>query len=73
MSKPIFTLGIPNVILHEDLDRIRKELELKLDDYHVLVYLHNGEHVIFQCFNNENMTEINHEELKQLILDQIKL
>jgi hypothetical protein len=73
MSKPIFTLGLPGLITHEELDRTRYELERKLDDYHVLVYSHNGEDLIFQCFNDANYTEINHEELRQLIQDQIKL
>ena len=73
MAKPIFTLGLPGLIPHEEMDRIRQELDNKFDDYHVLVYSHNGEDLIFQCFNDENYTEINHEELRQLILDQIKL
>jgi hypothetical protein len=73
MAKPIFTLGIPNEISYEKLDQIRKELEIKFNDYHVLVYSHVGEDLIMQCFNNENYIDINHEELRQLILDKIKL
>ena len=71
MSKPIFTLGLPNLIEEEQFNTIKLDLETRLIDYHVLLYMHSGEDLIFQCFNNENYTEINHEELKELILNHI--
>jgi len=65
-SKPIFCVGMPKIRERVSQD-VRNELQLKMNDYHVLVYETNSNEPVFNCFNGENVSDIQIEELKALI------
>lgn len=74
MAKPIFCVGIPDIDL-DQLPGIQKHLEDQLsNDYYVIVYLFDGEKddIRFNCFNDKDFSEINFEELKEFINQQIQ-
>lgn len=72
MVKPILTVGVP-MLSHEQHEEIIKTLKKTIDDYHIIVYTNNtnGE-IIFEAFYEKDMSEIELEELKQLVTDSIK-
>ena len=67
-AKPIFLVRMPKP---EDDDRdkyieMTRELEFKLNDYHVLVAFDNKiQTVVFECFNVKDVTEIDIESLRK--------
>ena len=67
-AKPIFLVRMPKP---EDDDRdkyieMTRELEFKLNDYHVLVAFDNKiQTVVFECFNAKDATEIDIESLRK--------
>lgn len=73
-AKPIFVVGLPckGQIELDILSSIEGKIIKKLPDYRVLIY-YSGEieEPKFQCFNAKDMTEINYQELKELIWKQI--
>lgn len=70
MAKPIFLVGI--IADHtEAFEQVQKAVESKLDDYHVLVHHSQTDELTFQVFYEKDFTEINYEELKQLIKESI--
>lgn len=74
MAKPIFCVGIPDIDL-DQLSRTQNYLENKLsNDYHVIVYFFDGEKddIRFNCFHEKDFSEINFEELKEFINQQIQ-
>lgn len=70
-QKPIFTIGLPLFITDELFDKINYRVTEKLYDYHVLVYRHKLDDVIFELFNAKDADEINIEELKEFIKEQM--
>lgn len=73
MSKPILVIRFPhNIIKIEEFDTVIKNLEKKIDDYHVLPVIDNytGAQIKFECFNSPH-TEIEFEELKRRVLESI--
>lgn len=74
MSKPILVIRFPhNIIKIEEFDTVIKNLEKKIDDYHILPVIdnYNGNQIKFECFNSPH-TEIEFEELKRRVLELIK-
>ena len=74
MSKPIFVVRIPmdSSYDNESLYHIGKQLQSQLYDYHVLPLLDSGTEVLqFECFNAVNTTDIELQELKDLVLKQL--
>lgn len=67
-AKPIFLARLPKP---EDDDRdkyieMTRQLETRLDDYHVLVAFDNRiESAVFECFNVKDVTEIDIESLRK--------
>lgn len=67
-AKPIFLVRMPKP---EDDDRdkyteMMRQLEFKLNDYHVLVAFDNRiEAAAFECFNVNDVTEIDIESLRK--------
>lgn len=76
MVKPIFCVGIPNIVDYDELDKIGENLIKTLEkDYYVLVYQvedkqNNG--IRFNCFHEKDITETNYEELKEFVKQQIE-
>ena len=74
MSRPIFVVRIPTDTVHtpEQLYEISKQLQSQLYDYHVLPLLDGrAESIQFECFNAINVTDVELEELKSLVLNQL--
>lgn len=72
MAKPIFIVGIPNIQSEEQMSNITKSLEQRMTDYHVLVYLIETETPTFECFYEKDFDEVKFEELKEIILNNLK-
>lgn len=78
MAKPIFIMKIPAGTANEmaetgKLAQMMKKLRRELDDYHVLVMADN--HVTeagFQCFNADNVPEIELSALKEMCMNAVK-
>lgn len=78
MAKPIFIMRIPTSTANEmaekgKLAQMMKGLRKELDDYHVLVMADS--HVTearFQCFNADNVPEIELDTLKTLCMQTLK-
>lgn len=77
MAKPIFIIRIPTSALEtmggDKLTQITKDLQTQLDDYHVLSMVDN--HVLeaqFQCFNTDNVPEIELDSLKEMCMNALK-
>lgn len=47
--KPVFTMGLPAEVTTEGLLKLQKELQGKMDDYHVIVYRHYNEDIKFNA------------------------
>lgn len=79
MAKPIIILRCPSIKYASDRGKDlfieqQKKLQEKLDDYHV-ISLFDGtveEHEI-ECFNVTNTTDIEIEELKQKLLNDLSI
>jgi hypothetical protein len=53
--------------------KMYKEIGEQMTDYHVLCPMDNSvERVEFECYNAINATDVEIEELKQMILEKIK-
>jgi hypothetical protein len=74
MSKPIFIVRFP----YEEENRSRyletcKHLGEQLSDYHVLCPMDSSISIVeFECYNATNATEKDIEEIKQIVLKQLK-
>jgi hypothetical protein len=71
--KPIFTVGIPFQNPEYSKD-IAKNLGKKMKDYHILVYSLQDKDadVTFNAFYEKPITDIEFEELKLLVLKELK-
>lgn len=72
MTKPILVVRFPyEELALEKLERISKQLEKKLNDYHVLCMIENKvESVVFECYNVPDV-ETKFEDLKREVLHTI--
>ncbi len=72
MAKPIFIIRFPYTKDPNQMERYSKTYEKitkQLSDYHVLCPMGNSvERVEFECYNAINATDVEIEELKQMIL-----
>ena len=76
MSKPILLVGFPVDISMEMFDMSQKHLSKMYDlkeDYHILCYQCNVPEIKFEVLNAINATDIELEELKERVLNQLKL
>jgi hypothetical protein len=72
MPKPIFLIGVPNDIRSEEqVHNIRKAIERKIKDYHVLVYTSNTSEFDFKCFYEKDFDNVRFEELKEIVKQTI--
>jgi hypothetical protein len=76
MSKPIFVVRLPLYTSQNELRRVLDGFEGHplSQDYHILSFISlDGTHddVLFECYNSPH-TEIEFNELKELILSNIK-
>ena len=72
MIKPIFIVGIPYQEGINMLDDVQATLEKKLKEYHVLVYTHNNDNFIFNCFCDSDFEEKSYDEIKKFIEETMK-
>ena len=70
--KPIFTIGIPNTIEFEERTELTEKLTKDLPEYYIITYPIEANEAKFECFNSDNFTDINFEELKKLINENRK-
>ena len=72
MAKPIFIVEAPMMQTHEEFVNTQKVLDNKLNDYHVLIVQTNVDDFNFKVFYDKDFTEINYDELKELIKEKLK-
>jgi len=76
MAKPIFIIRFPYSQDPNQMERYSKtykEIGEQMTDYHVLCPMDNSvERVEFECYNAINATDVEIEELKQMVLEKIK-
>ena len=74
VAKPIFIIRFPYVKEQHIVDKylkMYKELGEQMTDYHVLCPMDNSvERVEFECYNAINATDVEIEELKQMVLEK---
>lgn len=75
MAKPIFTIGFPQDADPEQLRGAQDGLSKKLgEDYHVIVYATSKtQDIKFDLFNVVDVDDSTIEELKQTVLDSLKI
>lgn len=67
MTKPIFLVGLPNMVSMEEVESFQKSLEHKLEGYYTLVYNTNESEIQFKCFYEKDFDDVKFEELKQIV------
>lgn len=72
MTKPIFTVGLPNQTPKQILKDVQSNLSSQFNDYHILVYSHFGEDVKFDCFYEKDFNDVKYEELKKIVKERLK-
>jgi hypothetical protein len=76
VAKPIFIIRFPYTNNFDQMEKylkMYKEIGEQMTDYHVLCPMDNSvERVEFECYNAINATDVEIEELKQMILEKIK-
>ena len=74
MNKPIFIIRLPYT--EDSRDKyleMYKQIGEQLPDYHVICPMDNSvNRVEFECYNAINATDKDIEEIKQMVLKQIK-
>jgi hypothetical protein len=74
MAKPIFIIRFPytkDLSLMERYSKTYEEIRKQLSDYHILSPMDSSvERVEFECYNAINATDVEIEELKQMILEK---
>jgi|LakMenEpi03Aug12_release.lakeMendotaPanAssembly.Ray.scaffolds.fasta_scaffold3184345_2 hypothetical protein len=72
MPKPIFLIGVTNDIRNEEqVHNIRKAIQRKIKDYHVLVYTSKTSEFDFKCFYEKDFDNVRFEELKEIVKQTI--
>jgi hypothetical protein len=76
VAKPIFIIRFPYTNNFDQMEKylkMYKEIGEQMTDYHVLCPMDNSvERVEFECYNAINATDVEIEELKQMVLEKIK-
>ena len=76
VAKPIFIIRFPYTNNFDQMEKYLKtykEIGEQMTDYHVLCPMDNSvERVEFECYNAINATDVEIEELKQMVLEKIK-
>jgi hypothetical protein len=72
MTKPIFLVGLPQMVSLEQIEEVQKNLEQKLKQYYTLVYMANSSEIDFKCFFEKDFDEVKFDELKQIVRDAVK-
>jgi hypothetical protein len=72
MTKPIFLVGLPQMVSFEQIEEVQKNLEQKLEQYYPLVYMTNSGEIDFKCFFEKDFDEVKFDELKQIVRDAVK-
>jgi len=67
MPKPIFLVGLPQMVTQEMIENVQKTLEYKLEEYYPLVYLSGSSEIEFKCFFEKDFDEVKFEELKEIV------
>ena len=70
--KPIFILNLPKNVSHEYMESVSKDLAATLYDYHVLTLLADTKDISFEVFYSEDFTEVNLDELKEIVNKAMK-
>lgn len=74
--KPIFIIRFPYTNNFDQMEKylkMYKEIGEQMTDYYVLCPMDNSvERVEFECYNAINATDVEIEELKQMVLEKIK-
>jgi len=72
MAKPIFIIGVPELLEAEYIEKLNKDIVSKMKDYHVFVYIDQTlKEFKFQAFYEKDFDEVKFEELKQIIKDSV--
>lgn len=69
-AKPIFTVGIP-MATFDMIKESTTDIENKMPDYNILCFCSNGEDVLFECFNVDDLDTVAFEEFKAAVLEKI--
>ena len=76
VAKPIFIIRFPYTNNFDHMEKylkMYKEIGEQMTDYHVLCPMDNSvERVEFECYNAINATDVEIEELKQMVLEKIR-
>ena len=76
MAKPIFVIRFPypeNETIRQKYLQQYKMIGEMLSDYHVICPMDNSvERAEFECYNAINATDVEIEQLKQMVLEKIK-
>lgn len=73
MTKPIFTVGIPDGITKKELEEIQSQITKTLSDYYVLVYVFHKNDPEFNAYYEKDFNEVKFEELKEIIRKNLSL
>lgn len=72
MIKPIFLVGLPTSYENAAIEKIQKNIQGKLNDYHVLVYPSINVDFDFKCFFEKDFEDVKFEELKEMVIKSIQ-
>jgi hypothetical protein len=64
MAKPILLLKTSSTMSLQLIERVSDELEIKFNDYHILVLKSNLDEPTFEVLNGEDLDPVTIEELK---------
>jgi len=69
MAKPIFILEVPKRFTSEEVKEINNYLEIKLHDYHCIVFQYESVdgNIKHSAYTNKNMKEIDYNKLVEKI------
>lgn len=70
--KPIFAIGLPKDASDNITDEQRDRIMKKMPEYHVIIYPSSNGGFNFEAFYEKPITDIEFEELKVLVLSELK-
>ena len=71
MVKPIFVVMMPHISAQAMEDQAKK-LEKKLNDYHVLFVLHDGDDIGFEGYYPKDFPEVEFDAFKKELTEKYK-
>jgi len=71
MTKPIFLIGLPKGTNPKQVASIQKNLERKMNDYHILIFTTNNVDIEFKAFFENNFSKVKYEELKRIVSESV--